>query len=110
MKKPRSLKSMLMSAIGKVWMYWPARLEVKRRCKNPSRTGWFKCEKGGCDIQKVEVDHITPVILPSEGFQGWDKYFESKFVTADKLMGLCHEHHLEKSKKENKLRRERKQK
>jgi hypothetical protein len=111
MKKPRSLKSMIMSAIGKVWMYYPPRLAVKRRCKNPNRPGWFKCEKGGCDIQKVEVDHVIPCILPEEGFKGWDRYFESKFVTEDKLMGLCHEHHLEKSKEENARRRaERKKK
>lgn len=105
MKKPRSLKAQLLSSIGKVWMYWPARLTVKRRCKNPNRTGWFKCEKGGCDIQKVEVDHIIPVILPEEGFKGWDKYIESKFVSEDKLMGLCHEHHQEKNKEENARRR-----
>lgn len=108
MKKPRSLKSMIMSAIGRVWMFYPPRLAVKRRCKNPNRPGWFKCEKGGCDIQKVEVDHVIPCILPEEGFIGWDRYFTSKFVTEDKLMGLCHEHHSEKTKEENKERRKRK--
>lgn len=97
---------MLMSAIGKVWMFWPARLAVKRRCKNTSRIGWFNCEKCKADIQKVEVDHVTPTILPEEGFKGWDRYFEMKFVQEDQLMGLCHECHLEKSKAENKLRRE----
>lgn len=106
MKKPRSLKSMLMSAIGKVWMYWGPRLAVKRACKNPDRPGWFKCSICKGDIQKVEVDHIQPVILPEEGFQGWDRYIESKFVGEEKLMGLCHDCHLKKSKEENKKRRE----
>lgn len=107
-KKPRSLKSQLLSAIGKVWMYWGPRLAVKRRCKNPDRPGWFKCSRCRTDIQKVEVDHIVPVILPEEGFVGWDKYIESKFVGEENLMGLCHECHLEKSKGENAVRREQK--
>jgi 5-methylcytosine-specific restriction endonuclease McrA len=100
MKKPRSLKSQLLSSIGKVWMYWPDRLAVKRRCKNPKRTGWFFCEQCKTDIQKVEVDHIVPVVLPEEGFKGWDVYLERKFVGEENLMGLCHECHLIKSKKE----------
>lgn len=106
MKKPRSLKSQIMSAIGRVWMFYGPRLAVKRRCKNLERTGWFRCEKCQTDIQKVEVDHVIPSVLPEEGFVGWDKYFASKFVTEDQLMGLCHPCHLAKSKEENKRRRE----
>ena|ERR1700686_166021 len=105
MKKPRSLKSMLMSAIGRVWMFYGPRLAVKRRCKNPDRTGWFKCEKCGIDIQKVEVDHIVPSVLPEEGFIGWDRYLAGKFVQEKDLMGLCHECHSAKSKQENAKRR-----
>lgn len=106
MKKPRSLKSSLMSAIGKVWMFYAPRLSVKKRCKNPDRTGWYFCEKCKADIQKVEVDHIVPVILPEEGFVDWNTYIASKFVTEENLMGLCHECHLAKSKEENRKRRE----
>ncbi len=106
MKKPRSLKSMLMSAVGKVCMYWGPRLAVKRRCKDPNKPGWFICEAKKCSVQIIEVDHIIPVVKPEEGFQGWDKYFESKFVTEEKLMGLCHVCHKEKSKAENKVRSE----
>ena len=97
---------MLLSAIGKVWMYWPERLAVKHRCKNLNRTGWYKCERCQSDIQKVEVDHVIPTVLPEEGFKGWDKYLENKFVGREMLMGLCHECHLEKSKVENKKRQE----
>lgn len=105
MKKPRSLKSSLMSAIGKVWMYWPPRLAVKKRCKDPNKPGWFLCERNKCSVQIIEVDHIVPVVKPEEGFVGWDKYFESKFVTEDKLMGLCHECHKQKTREETKLRK-----
>lgn len=105
MKKPRSLKSMLLSAIGRVWMFWPGRLEAKRRCKVPEKTGWYKCEECHEEREKLEIDHIKPVILPEVGFTTWDQYISSKFVEADKLRGLCRECHKAKSKEENKVRR-----
>jgi 5-methylcytosine-specific restriction endonuclease McrA len=52
------------------------------------------------------VDHIVPCIKPAEGWQGWDKYIESRFVfSAAKLQGLCRECHKMKSKEENTKRR-----
>lgn len=105
MKKPRPLKSMLLSAIGKVWMYWHGRLEAKKRCKIESKPGWFKCEECYAEREKIEIDHINPVILPEVGFVTWDDYIASKFVEADKLRGLCRECHKQKTQKENKVRR-----
>ncbi len=106
MKKPRTLQSQIMSALGKVWMYWPARLAVKKRCKDPNKTGWSICELKGCSVQLIEVDHVKPVVKPTDGFVGWDIYIESKFVGEEFLQGLCHDCHKEKSKNENKIRRE----
>ncbi len=106
MKKPRSLKSMLLSAIGRVWMFWPGRLEAKRRTKVPNKTGWYKCENCKQEREKIQIDHIIPVVLPEIGFVDWNTYIASKFVEADKLQGLCHECHKQKSQSENKKRRE----
>ncbi len=97
---------MLLSAIGRVWMFWPGRLETKRRCKVPEKTGWYKCEECHEEREKIEIDHIEPVVLPEVGFTTWDDYIASKFVTSDKLRGLCRECHKQKSKQENKIRRE----
>jgi len=112
MKKPRSLKQMIMSALGKVWMVWHGRNEAKRRCKiqdkNNAHNGWFVCEKCGSHREKIEIDHIEPIVKPEEGFVDWNTYIASKFVEADKLQSLCHECHKEKSSQENKLRRENK--
>ena len=106
MKKPRSLKQMIMSALGKVWMIWHARNEVKRRCKILGKTGWYICEKCKGTREKIEVDHIKPIVKPEDGFVDWNSYIAAKFVEADKLQGLCHDCHKEKSKQENKIRRE----
>lgn len=105
-KKPRSLKQMIMSALGKVWMIWHGRTEAKRKCKIEGKQGWYRCEKCKEEREKIEIDHIQPIVKPEDGFVDWNTYIDSKFVEADKLQGLCHECHKAKSKEENKIRRE----
>lgn len=95
-----------MAGLGKAWMAWPPRNEVKRRCKIQGRTGWYRCEECKEEREKIEIDHFYPVVPVVEGFTTWDTYIASKFVEADKLRGLCHECHQIKTKEENKTRRE----
>ena len=106
MKKPRSLKQILMAGLGKAWMVWPPRNEVKRRCKVPNKSGWYFCEKCKTEREKLDIDHISPVVSVVDGFTNWDDYIKSKFVEADKLQGLCKDCHKSKTKDENKIRRE----
>lgn len=94
-----------MSGLGKSWMMWGPRNEVKRRCKVEGRNGWFKCEICEQEREKIEIDHIHPVIKPEDGFIGWDTYIRSKFVEAGELQGICRDCHKEKTQKENKVRR-----
>lgn len=104
-KKERSLKSKLISALGRVWMTWGPRNEVKRRCKVEGKTGWFRCEICKQEREKLEVDHREPVVPIADGFTDWNQYIASKFVQADKLQGLCRDCHVEKTKKENVARK-----
>jgi hypothetical protein len=104
------LKKILLAALGKAWMHWPPRAEVKRRCAIKERSGWFRCEICQQEREKIEVDHISPCIKPSEGFTTWDAYINSRFVLdAKKLQGLCHECHKAKSKSENVERRKKRE-
>ncbi len=105
-KKPRSLKQILMAGLGRSWMMWGPRNEVKRRCKVPGKAGWWKCEECHEEHEKIEIDHIQPVVAVEEGFTTYDDYIHSKFVQADKLRGLCRACHAKKTKEENKRRRE----
>lgn len=110
-KKARSLRQILLSALGKAWMFWPPRLSVKKRCKHPTKPGWYICELNQSHVvEKIDVDHIKPCIRPSDGFISWDDYIASRFVEDSKLLqGLCTACHKEKSKKENEERRRNKQ-
>lgn len=108
-KKPRTLRQIILSALGKAWMFWPPRLAAKKRCKDPSRSGWYICEHCHQSREKIEMDHIIPCIRPADGFTTWDAYISARFVeTADQLQGLCVDCHNEKKKQENIERRMRK--
>lgn len=105
-KKVRSLKSIILAGLGKAWMFWPARLEAKKRSKHPTKSGWYICEICKGEREKIQIDHIIPCIRPADGFTSWDDYIKSRFVeTADKLQAICVDCHKEKSKRENKERR-----
>jgi len=108
-KKVRTLKSIILAGLGKAWMYWPPRLEAKKRSKVPGKSGWYRCEICKGEREKIEIDHVIPCIRPADGFTSWDDYINSRFVeTADKLQAICHDCHKEKSKRENKERRSKK--
>lgn len=105
-KKPRSLRQILLGGLGKAWMFWPPRLEAKKRAKHPTKKGWYVCEKCGGEREKIEIDHVVPCIRPADGFTTWDDYIKSRFVeNASQLQALCHECHRDKSKAENAERR-----
>jgi len=106
MKKPRSLKQQIIAGLGRTWMHWSPRNEVKKRCKIENKTGWYRCELCHTEREKLEIDHITPVVSVVDGFTDWNTYIKSRFVTADKLQGICRDCHKNKTKEENKKRRE----
>lgn len=102
MKKPKSLRQLILGGLGKAWMYWPPRLEAKKRAKHPTKKGWYICEECKEAREKIEIDHKVPCIRPADGFTTWDEYIRLRFVeTAQELQALCHECHLSKSKTEN---------
>lgn len=107
MKKPRSLRQLILAGLGKAWIFWPPRLTAKKRAKHPTKSGWYICELCKQEREKIEIDHKIPCIRPADGFTTWDDYILSRFVEdATLLQAICHECHQTKSKKENKERRE----
>lgn len=109
-KAPRPLKAIILAGLGKAWMFWPPRNAVKKRCKDPVRPGWFVCELCKQSREKIDVDHIIPCIKPADGFTSWDAYINARFVTEDKLQGLCKDCHSKKTKAENAVRKATKKK
>jgi hypothetical protein len=105
----KRLKKIILAGLGKAWMFWPVRSEVKRRCKDPNHAGWFICELCHRSHEKIDVDHVLPCVSPFDGWISWDEYINRRFVFhADQLQGICRDCHKIKSKAENKARRENK--
>lgn len=101
--------SYIVRALRRLFIYWPARNEARRKA-SVRETG--QEEKQRCAICKrtfirkeTHVDHIYPVVDVSTGIISWDLYVQRLFVSEDKLQILCKGCHGEKSKRENKERR-----
>jgi 5-methylcytosine-specific restriction endonuclease McrA len=62
----------------------------------------YKCQK--CKKiypgKEVNVDHIKPVVCPSDGFTSWDDYIERLYCEKENLQVLCTTCHDKKSLKE----------
>ncbi len=48
----------------------------------------------------VQIDHIIPVVSPSEGFTTWDSFIDGLFCEKENLQCLCIPCHKVKSEKE----------
>ncbi len=68
----------------------------------------YKCAhcNGVFRSKHINVDHITPVVDPKEGFTTFDSYIESLFVEVRGYQVLCLSCHKTKSASENEVRYE----
>lgn len=58
-------------------------------------------------VTNIFVDHIDPIVDPSKGFEGWDKYVNRMFCEEDNLQLLCGECHDRKTLAERAIAQER---
>jgi len=58
-------------------------------------------------VRNVFVDHIEPIIDPSEGFVSWDKVIDRMFCEEEGFQVLCAECHKEKTSEERQVATER---
>lgn len=56
--------------------------------------------------EKLEMNHINPVIEPKRGFASWDEYLDRLFCAPEMLEALCHDCHQKVSKKEMEQRKD----
>lgn len=94
----------LMNEIRKVHSKWKPRKDVKVAAR-VSR-GKYRCEYCGnlFGPREIDIDHIKPVIEPTNGFVDWNTYITRLFVEESGYQVLCKGCHKEKSKLENEKR------
>lgn len=103
-KTPIKVKSKLISAMRRIWMYSEMRKKVLNRTKFKKVVGLFadgkaktlfhwNCEKCGAETREPEVDHIEPAV-PLTGWDSWDGYISRMFTEDEwKLQVLCNTCH-----------------
>lgn len=104
------IKKFLLQIMRKASYRWPARNIAKGRAR--IARGLYKCEKCGFEgkSDEIQLDHIHPVIDPLVGWNGWDSYITRLFCPPEGYQVLCLACHDTKSKIENQIRKEQRQK
>ena len=93
---------------------WKALEEAKVGKKVNKRSGrlaeHYLCAScGGFFVARdVQVDHIEPVVAPSEGFKDWWTYMNRLYCEKENLQVLCKPCHKEKTNAERKERSKKK--
>jgi 5-methylcytosine-specific restriction endonuclease McrA len=57
--------------------------------------------QGEFPAKEVQIDHISPVVDPEQGFVSWDVFIERLYCDADNMQTVCKPCHKIKSKKES---------
>jgi len=77
-------------------------VESKVNTKTKRVSKHYKCAscKKTYPGKEVNVDHIAPVVSPTDGFTSWDEYIERLYCEKENLQVLCSGCHDKKSLKE----------
>lgn len=110
-------RSFIFSILRSGTRRWAPKIEVKKEAR--VERGMYLC--AGCNeavpvtvptvdskgkrkrVNNVFVDHIEPIVDPSEGFTSFDTYIENMFCEKDNLQVLCKACHDQKSKQEREI-------
>ena len=99
---------------GATWK-WPPVSEVYKEAR--TKRGYYLCNSckqevtttitlNGKKHKNAVVDHITPVVDPSDGFTNWGDFVERLYCEKTNLQVLCRECHTKKGEEERTLRAE----
>ena len=109
-------RSMIISALRNASRWWsPANIAIENACvgiRVNANTGkkakHYKC--ASCKkifIRKdVAADHISPVILPEQGFVDWNTFIDRLFAPVYSYQCICTRCHKNKTDEERRLKKE----
>lgn len=100
-------KAFLINALRRASYRWPSRYKALKRC-HIGRNEYY-CESCGIVTSRKEIalDHVKPVIDPAKGWEDLDVYAD-RMLTDDEygFQCLCHSCHDDKSRQENNIRKQ----
>lgn len=89
MKKRRSDIAKLVSHARNVWRQSENYQAVKKSCKVPGRSGWFKCALVGEIVEVIKIDHIKAIGRQPDTMEEFGQWLPKLFCHRTNLQGLC---------------------
>lgn len=120
MKKSKSFnrRTWLINQLRRLSLRYPPRIKASNRNKvvyyikskkgkDLKRVSYTceKCLKAGLKGSQTNMDHVNPVVKPTEGFIDWNVYIEGLLVDENMWQRLCIPCHDIKTAKEDEERR-----
>jgi 5-methylcytosine-specific restriction endonuclease McrA len=106
MSKPFDLKAFIIATLRRASYRWIPRNEALVAAR--VERGIYRCAICGQLKPKKEItlDHIIPIV-PLTGWDGWENFIQRLFCNKEGFQVICKKPcHAEKTKAENKIRRE----
>jgi len=98
-------ESFIKSALRRASSRWSPKYECKKKAKVAYNTYVCASCKKQYGNKEIRIDHILPVVDPTEGWQSWDIYIERLFVEVDGYQALCNDCHDKKTEAERIIRK-----
>lgn len=109
-------RSFIISLLRNGTRRWAPLGDVEKEAR--TRRGFYRCagckeevpastKVNGKRVKNYAIDHITPVVDPEVGFEGWEIYIERMYCERDNLQLLCKSCHDDKSTRERNIATER---
>lgn len=73
---------------------------VKKSCKVPGKSGWFKCQTCHTEVEVIKIDHINPIGKQPDDLIEFGEWLRRLFCDSLNLQGLCNRCHSIKTKEE----------
>ena len=109
-------KAFIVSVLRSGTRRWPPKYETLNNAKTTKKINpkskrlaqHYRCATCRKEFTStnVEVDHIQPVVSPSQGFTTWDEFIANLYCDGTNLQVLCKPCHKKKTLKEKKKKNE----
>jgi len=99
----KRLKRFLIPILRRRSLWWSERNEARKDAKVGPNL--WKCKSCKQEVNKIQLDHILPIVNVKTGWVSWDHFLKSLFCEKSNFAALCENCHTTKTQIENEQRK-----